>query len=197
MPTCGFAICRPLNRRMIYPSRPRPTCGRAWFIDHPTQPAPAEPPRSAHTVAALRRSLGCHFGQPRSERESPARDELPCPTIEPGGPSRHAEPSADQPRPGMPPDSTAGRRTLTVLTRPPGHRRRRVRNPTDPCRGPAALANEADARRGRTSPLRPSRRLPDRTGLVTVISASHWRVSSATASGGSSRRRRRQVRPMP
>jgi hypothetical protein len=65
-----------------------------------------------------------------SERGPPARDELPCPTIEPGGPSRHAEASADQPRPGMPPDPTAGRRTLTVLTRPAGHRRRRVRNPT-------------------------------------------------------------------
>ena len=74
--------------------------------------------RSATPIPRLR------FWAAGSERGSPAKDELPCPTIEPGGPSRHAEASADQPRPGMPPDPTADRRTLTVLTRPAGHRRR-------------------------------------------------------------------------
>ena len=36
-----------------------------------TQPAPAEPPRSSHSVAALRRSLGGDFGQPRVSGDHP------------------------------------------------------------------------------------------------------------------------------
>jgi hypothetical protein len=72
------------------------------------------------------------------------------PPSSPGGPSRHAEASADQPRPGLRPDPTAGRRTLTVLTRPAGHRRR-VQIPPTPAAGRRPLPTR-QASPGRASP---------------------------------------------
>jgi hypothetical protein len=93
----------------------------------PAGPCPASSltshPRSAGPIPWRR------FWAATSERGSPARDELPSPTIEPGGPTRHASHqllNSTWPAPG----SNCSRRTLTVLTRPAGHRRRRARNPT-------------------------------------------------------------------
>ena len=129
VPTCGSAMCRPRNRRMIILLVPGPRAvGPGSSSTRPSRP-PAQPPRSSHTVAALRRSLGREFGQPRVSGNHPQ------------GMNCHLQPSsqaaqADTPShqlinhdlacPRMP---TAGRPTLTVLTRPAGHRRR-VRNPT-------------------------------------------------------------------
>jgi hypothetical protein len=117
----------------------------------PDAAGPAEPPRSGHTVAALRRSLGCDFGQPRVSGNHPQ------------GMNCHLQPSsqaaqADTPRHQLInldlacPGSDCSRRTLTVLTRPNGHRRRRVRNPTDPCRGPAGPYQRGRRSPGRASP---------------------------------------------
>jgi hypothetical protein len=110
---------------------------------------PAEPPRSGHTVAALRRSLGGDFGQPQVSGDHPQ------------GMNCHLQPSSQAAQPDTPthqllnstwhaPGSNCSRRTLTVLTRPAGHRRR-ARNPTrqlpragGPCqrgRGPPGRAS--------------------------------------------------------
>jgi hypothetical protein len=129
VPTYGFVIGRPLNCRMeiilLVPGHVR----SGLVHRAPTQPAPCR----ASSLKSKRRSAAPipwrRFWAAASERESPARDELPCPTIEPGGPLRHAEASADQPRPGMPPESDWRSTHPYGADQPAGHRRR-VRNPT-------------------------------------------------------------------
>ena len=60
-----------LNRRMIILLVPGPReVGPGSSSTRPSRP-PAEPPRSSHPVAALRRSLGGDFGQPRVRGNHP------------------------------------------------------------------------------------------------------------------------------
>jgi hypothetical protein len=79
---------------------------RSGLVPRPPDPAGPLPSLLAHVTPWQRCAdpLAASLAAAR-QRRSPARDELPCPTIEPAGPSRHAEAAADQPRPGMPPES--------------------------------------------------------------------------------------------
>jgi hypothetical protein len=145
-PTCGSATCRPRNRPMeiiLVVLGPREV-GPGPSSTRPSRP-PAEPPRSRHTVAALRRSLGGDSGLPRVSGNHPQG--MNC-RVQPS--SQAAQ--ADTPRQQLinldlacPPDPTAGQRTLTVLTRPRWTPAAAGRCHHLGCRGPVALANEAGA----------------------------------------------------